>query len=74
VNVEDYAGWTPLSEAVVHQKADCVRFLLSKGANVNTQSNDNAMLFDENQEPCVSYFIAENFLGLIVVIGKFYIT
>ena len=35
VNLRHPLGWTPLLVAVINNKIDCVRYLLSKGADPN---------------------------------------
>ncbi|KAE9554017.1 hypothetical protein FO519_002777 [Halicephalobus sp. NKZ332] len=38
VNAVDNGGWTPLSEAVDYEQVEVLRYLVHKGANVNTKS------------------------------------
>jgi len=41
VNVRDKNGWTPLHEAVRNGNAEAVRFLLDRGAEMNSRSGSN---------------------------------
>jgi len=52
VNQKDNGGWTPLSEAVSHQKLSNVRLLLMKGAKVNVKSSE--CLMDDDGEKMTS--------------------
>ena len=38
INAVDNGGWTPLSEAVDYEQVEVLRYLIHKGANVNTRS------------------------------------
>ena len=41
IDVQDNFGWTPLHEACIHKRFECVKLLLEHGAEVNIQSDNN---------------------------------